>query len=180
MLASPPQIQMNAILDFIYPIGSYFITESSNLNTVEKVQNHFGGTWTRVEGRFLYGSSSAGSTGGSNDAIIVSHSHTFKGTESTTSDDGSHNHDLCSTDSWSYDVVGAGNNSEQGGVGMVKQDDGKEKFYSTDYRGNRLVSSADDHSHTLTPAGTITTTGSSATNANMPAYRSVFMYRRTG
>lgn len=32
-----------AMLDFIYPVGSYFITQNANFNTVEKVQAHFGG-----------------------------------------------------------------------------------------------------------------------------------------
>lgn len=33
----------SALLDFIYPVGSYFITQNTNFNTVEKVQAHFGG-----------------------------------------------------------------------------------------------------------------------------------------
>lgn len=54
MLNTAPQIQYSAILDFVYPVGSYFITESSNFNTVAKVQAHFGGTWTQLDaGRFL-------------------------------------------------------------------------------------------------------------------------------
>lgn len=51
------------IVDLIYPIGSYFITESSNFNTVTKVANHFGGTWVRIEdGRFLEACSSSPGT----------------------------------------------------------------------------------------------------------------------
>ena len=54
MLNTAPQIQYSAILDFIYPVGSYFITESANYDTVEKVQAHFGGTWVQLDaGRFL-------------------------------------------------------------------------------------------------------------------------------
>lgn len=57
MLNTAPQIQYSAILDFIYPVGSYFITESSNYDTVAKVQAHFGGTWVRLNSRFLYATS---------------------------------------------------------------------------------------------------------------------------
>ena len=46
-----------AMLDFIYPVGSYFITQNTNFNTVEKVQAHFGGGWIRVNSRTLYASS---------------------------------------------------------------------------------------------------------------------------
>lgn len=52
------------LIDYIYPVGSYFITESSSFNTVEKVQAHFGGTWAKVTGAFLFGSDNAGITGG--------------------------------------------------------------------------------------------------------------------
>ncbi len=45
-----------AMLDFIYPVGSYFITQNTNFNTVEKVQTHFGGGWIRVNSGTLYAS----------------------------------------------------------------------------------------------------------------------------
>jgi len=45
-----------AMLDFIYPVGSYFITQNANFNTVEKVQAHFGGGWIRVNSCTLYAS----------------------------------------------------------------------------------------------------------------------------
>ena len=81
MLNTESQIQYSAILDFIYPVGSYFITESADYNTVAKVQAHFGGTWVQVTERFLYGSTSAGSTGGeANHTLTInempSHTHT--------------------------------------------------------------------------------------------------------
>lgn len=80
MLNTAPQIQYSAILDFIYPVGSYFITESSDYNTVAKVQAHFGGTWVQVTGRFLYGSATAGITDGEATHTLTieempSHSH---------------------------------------------------------------------------------------------------------
>ena len=42
------------LLDFIFPVGSYFITHSFNFNTVAKVEAHFGGTWIAIpSGYFL-------------------------------------------------------------------------------------------------------------------------------
>lgn len=164
----------SSIVDLIYPVGSYFITESSSFDTAAKVQAHFGGTWTQVTGRFLYGSSSAGSTGGSNNAIVVSHSHTFTGTQTSTSTDGSHTHLLTS-----YNNAGSrwlGNNStthhSNWGVGTDDQSVAASSAYYTQSTGST-------HSHSFTATGTISTEGSSGTNANMPAYRTVFMYRRT-
>lgn len=164
----------SSIVDLIYPVGSYFITESSSYDTAAKVQEHFGGTWTQVTGRFLYGSSSAGSTGGSNNAIVVSHSHTFTGTQTSTSTDGSHTHLLTS-----YNNAGSrwlGNSStahhSNWGVGTDDQSVSAASAYYTQSTGST-------HSHSFTATGTISTDGSSGTNANMPAYRTVFMYRRT-
>lgn len=41
-------------MDMIYPVGSYYITESSDLNTAAKMATRFGGTWAQLDaGRFL-------------------------------------------------------------------------------------------------------------------------------
>ena len=53
---------MKINIDFIYPVGSIYMS-TNNVNP----QTLFGGTWTKIEGRFLLGSSSSyslGSTGG--------------------------------------------------------------------------------------------------------------------
>lgn len=36
---------LSGLLDLFYPIGTIYETTSSNLDTVEKVNAHFGGTW---------------------------------------------------------------------------------------------------------------------------------------
>lgn len=64
---------LNFVLDNVYPIGAVYISiNSTSPSTL------FGGTWTKVEGKFLLGASSSypvGSTGGSKDAVVVAHSH---------------------------------------------------------------------------------------------------------
>lgn len=77
-------------IDAVYPVGSVYLS-MANTNP----SSLFGGTWQKLEGRFLLTSSSnyeAGSTGGSNDAVVVSHNHS-----ASTASAGSHNHDA-STD----------------------------------------------------------------------------------
>ncbi len=49
------------ICDVFWPVGSIYMSYSST-----SPANLFGGQWTQISGRFLYPSTSAGSTGGSN------------------------------------------------------------------------------------------------------------------
>jgi len=149
------------IVDLIYPVGSYFITESSEFDTVTKVKNHFGGNWTRVEGRFLYGSNSAGSSGGSNDAKVISHSHTFTG----------------NAQSGSAYISRPSNGYIEGTSGIVSGRDWKGWTFGT--QGAWSDGGYSGFNINFTPSGSISTEGSSGTNANMPAYRTVYMYRRT-
>lgn len=43
------------LMNFVYPVGSYFITENSEkFGSIDDVEKYFGGTWAQVEGgRFL-------------------------------------------------------------------------------------------------------------------------------
>ena len=62
-----------ALLDMFYPVGSIYMS----VNSVNP-SSLFGGTWQKIEGRFLLGSSSNyanGATGGSADAVVVAHTH---------------------------------------------------------------------------------------------------------
>ena len=159
MLNCPPVITRNSIVDLVYPVGSYFITESSDFDTVAKVQAHFGGTWVQVKGRFLYGSTSAGTQGGSNDAKVISHSHTFTGNAIT------------GHTGVEVDITGAPSGAFSTGNSNIY----KRACNGTSgvrYDGYNCYFNA-------TPSGTISTEGESATGANMPAYRTVYMYRRT-
>lgn len=59
--------------DMIYPVGAIYISTNS-----QSPAELFGGTWQKIEGRFLLGASSTyavNATGGSADAVVVSHSH---------------------------------------------------------------------------------------------------------
>ena len=68
------------ILDVYYPVGSYYETSDVNFNP----NNQWGGTWVlEAEGQFHISAGittkyNIGQTGGSPDAVVVSHDHTAK------------------------------------------------------------------------------------------------------
>lgn len=178
---------VQAALQALHPVGSiYTSTSSTNPGT------SFGfGTWVAYgAGRVLIGNGggySAGATGGSADAIVVSHTHSasssFSGTtmnphsHSVTVDSGgAHTH--------TYKTYGLGNSGLLGNA-YTNYDWG---WVQT---GNSPGTNEGSHSHTAsvgiasagTPAGSvstsITSTGSSGTGANLQPYVVVYMWNRT-
>ena len=63
MLNSTGQKTLYGLMNMLYPVGSYYITESSDLDTVEKMNDYFGGTWERIQNRFLLGAGGAYNVG---------------------------------------------------------------------------------------------------------------------
>ena len=104
--------------------------------------------------RFVIGAGNSyavAASGGSKDAIVVSHNHTYSGT--TTTDPG-HKHEE------SVGVVGTfGTGASYPSIGG----------YGSAYSGTvDLTNTAGSHSHTF--SGTASTTGAAGTNANLPPY----------
>jgi hypothetical protein len=91
-------------------------------------------------------------TGGSKDAIVVSHTHT-----GSTSTAGSHTH------AYATQLNGA-----LGSSGTARSGDGAGTL-------NQTTQSAGLHDHTFTT----NSTGSSGTNANLPPYIVVYLWKRT-
>jgi hypothetical protein len=139
--------------NLLFPVGAiYTATVSTNPATLLGF-----GTWTAFgAGRVLIGDGggfSAGATGGSADAITVSHTHT------ATSTDAGHNHQY------------ARNQTPTAGVNPLG-------IAASSYDGNNngsITVSTGFASITTT----ISSTGSSGTNANLQPYIVVYMWQRT-
>lgn len=145
---------VQAALQALYPVGSIYInaTDSTNPGTLLGF-----GTWSAFgAGRVPVGFNASNSlfdtaeeTGGSADAIVVSHTHTAT---STVTDPG-HNHTAQSQNAPSYGQP-AGGVPQQAGV------------TGTSTTG-------------ITVATTVASSGSSGTNANYQPYITVYMWKRT-
>ncbi len=75
IVADELRVNGKSVVDMIYPVGSIYLSVN-NVNP----KTLFGGTWEQIKDKFLLaagGSYSAGTTGGSADAVVVSHNHTM-------------------------------------------------------------------------------------------------------
>ena len=134
----------------LYPVGTIY-TSTGSLNPATSLGF---GTWVAFgEGKVLVGVGTgftAGATGGSADAVVVSHTHT------ATVTDGGHTHGYATT----Y-FAGAGGPIENGGEWRV------------------FDSSGTTNSATTGISVSNSTTGVSGTNANLQPYVVVYMWQRT-
>jgi hypothetical protein len=175
---------VQAALSFVYPVGCiYTTTVVTNPGTV------FGfGTWTAyAAGRVMIGNGggyTAGATGGSADAVLVSHNHggvtggqnqnhVHVVTGTTGGQSVNHSHDMTK-----YVVVNA-----SGGTAYVGDDSGSGPAGTIATSANSV-----DHTHTFSTTSnannvdhthSIATDGVSGTNANLPPYIVVYMWNRT-
>lgn len=143
-------------LSALYPVGSIYTNAAVSTNPATLLGF---GTWSAFgAGRVMVGLDAGNAafdtvqeTGGSADAIVVSHSHTAT---SSVSDPG-HSHSL------GFQNTTIDQNA--GSAGLVRQGSSNTGTASTG----------------ISVSTSIGTTGSSATNANLPPYIVVYMWRRT-
>lgn len=199
-IASQPPPSAGVDIDQVYPVGSIYMSMSTTSPSAL-----FGGTWQRIQGRFLMASSSsygAGDTGGSNNAIIVSHSHSASaendGEHSHTISGGSHSHSgtALSGGSHSHSIINRlgcgwnpGGSTDRLNYGTFQSARGPQEFFGIANDGAHThtvsVNTSSSHSHTIRSGGLhghvvdVFNTGSSGTNKNMPSFIAVNVWQRT-
>jgi hypothetical protein len=147
---------VQAAIALLYPVGSIYTNATSSTNPATLLGF---GTWTAFgAGRVMVGFNASNAlfdtaeeTGGSADAITVSHTHTATSTVT----DAGHNH--------TYSVV-----QTSGGAGG-----GTQSYTSTATVNTGTATTG------ITVATTNASTGSSGTNANYQPYITVYMWKRT-
>lgn len=150
---------MNDVINIMYPVGSIYMSVNSvNPSTL------FGGTWEKIEDRFLVATGTTfnlGQSGGSKDAVVVSHTHTQV----------AHTHTYPSDESNKpYKPWGTKTGSTELGAAIS----GSGKYYAAtannDYRWLDSMSSEQP---------TINNSGVDGTDKNLPPYLAVNMWKRT-
>lgn len=144
----------------LYPVGSIYI----NATNANNPSTYLGfGTWVAFgEGLVMIGTGAgftAGTTGGSADAIVVSHTHTA----TTTITDPGHTH--------TPQTLGSAQAGADNGGAPVDA--------ATGYSTSRTSEATNSNTTGITAATTVASTGSAGTNANLQPYVVVYMWRRT-
>ncbi len=155
---------VTAALQAVYPVGSIYINAGATTNPATLLGF---GTWVAFgAGRVMVGLNGSDAlfdaleeTGGSKDAIVVSHTHTAS--TSTAS------------------LTGTLNNFEEpfgSASGIVSLSNSGQAYYGgSGTTANRTATINASHSHTVT----VDSAGSSGTNANLQPYVTVAMWKRT-
>lgn len=130
--------------------------------------------------KFIVGSGSAyalAATGGSKDAIVVSHSHTLSGNTSTES--ATHSHAVSDPGhSHTGGEYGGVNNFAPGGLGTQARFAGAPGAFSTDSATTGITLGTESATHTHALSGSTSTAGAAATNANLPPYYALAFIQR--
>ena len=153
---------VQAALGALYPVGSVYINATNNTNPGTLLGF---GTWSAFgAGRVPVGFDSSNAlfdtaeeTGGSADAIVVSHTHTAT---STVTDPG-HQHSLSN------------------GQAAAETGGSREAQCAVGQNGRNGFTVASSTTTGITVATTNSSTGSSGTNANYQPYITVYMWKRT-
>ena len=182
---------VQAALSALYPVGTIY-TSTSGTNPAST----FGfGTWEAFgAGKVLVGQDTGdtsfdtlGETGGSKDAIVVSHTHTVSAS-GTTSSEGAHTHTFSGTTgaagAHSHTFAGqySGNfdytpGNYQGIYPSGEYPTSSVADHTHSFSGTTASNGA--HTHTVSVSGTAASSGSSGTNANLQPYIVVKMWKRT-
>jgi hypothetical protein len=158
---------VQAALSAVYPVGSIYINAGSSTNPATLLGF---GTWVEFgAGKVLVGLDASDSsfdtleeTGGSKDAIVVSHTHTASSTSTFTGN---------ALPSHTHTYATGSNISGSGGWAISDA--------QTSATGTTSASSGGTPSGSVATTTTVASTGSSGTNANLQPYVVVKMWKRT-
>lgn len=166
---------VTAALQAVYPVGSIYINAASSSNPSSLIGF---GTWVEFgAGKVIVGHDSSDAlfdtleeTGGSKNAVVVSHTHTATSTVT----DAGHTHKVANTDNTSNPLSSNPNNS------MAQQGwSGDFGYYLQSSSTAPTLGNTSSAITGISVSTTVASEGSSGTNANLQPYIVVKMWKRT-
>ena len=153
------------LLDLIYPIGSIYMKKGTGTTSVCPIAQTLGGTWTRIENRFLYaseGGQGIGSTGGSAAVTLTA----------TQSGVPAHGHGMAHTHNHNHTAIGYTNT---GGTGTARRNP---IGYDNTSATGTLATSSDSTASSKSNTDNNTAQDASEAHNNMPPYIIVNVWER--
>lgn len=154
------------LLELIYPIGSIYMKKGTGTTSVCPIQQTLGGTWTRIENRFLYaseGEQGIGTTGGSATVTLTA----------AQSGVPAHSHGMAHTHTHNHTAIGYVNT---GGAGTARR---IPIGYDNTSAAGTLSTSSDRTASSKSDTDNNTAQDASEAHSNMPPYIIVNVWERT-
>ena len=155
------------IVDLIYPVGSIYMSVNST-----SPATLFGGTWERIQDRFLLAAGStytAGKMDGSADAVVVRHSH----------EQSSHAHSPSDGEQYGFIEYKQNVGVSRTKVKTDSSSAGRYAILGTSGASSAKESNLDFAKYTSFATPEIIDSGVSGEGKNMPPYLTVYMWKRT-
>lgn len=160
------KVEESDLLDLIYPIGSIYMEKDTTSHSVCPIQTRLGGTWTRIENRFLY--ASEGGQG-------IGHTDGYETITLTAAQSGvpAHSHGMAHTHNHQHTAIGYVNT---GGGGTARR---IPIGYDNTSAAGTLATSADRTASSKSDTDNNTGADASEAHDNMPPYIIVNVWERT-
>ena len=173
-------------IDDVYPIGSIYMS----VNSTDPSTLFSGTTWTRIQDTFLLAAGtnhSAGTTGGSEDAIVPYHRHSVSEISGSATTGAKTNGAWGFRSSALLPRTGAtGLVGTQSNVTLSKSTTQRYSISNNNYTSAKTTGTIEDtvnyagHAHTIAAHNTNSEgTSGNTVGANMPPYLAVYMWQRT-
>ena len=161
------KIEESDLLDLIYPIGSIYMEKDTTSHSVCPIQTRLGGTWTRIENRFLYASENGQGVGLPGGYETVTLTAAQSGVPA-------HSHGMAHTHSHNHKSVGYVNNA------LASGNAGRNILgYTGSGLSGTLSTDTDKTASSKSSTDNNTAQDASEAHSNMPPYIIVNVWERT-
>lgn len=154
-------------LSSVYPVGSIYMSVNST-----SPATLFGGTWERIQDRFLLAAGStyaAGKMDGSADAVVVRHNH----------EQSSHAHSPSDGEQYGFMEYKQDTHVSRTKVKTDSSSAGRYAILGTSGASSAAASNLDFAHYTSSATPEISDSGESGKGKNMPPYLTVYVWKRT-
>ena len=179
------RINASFLIDMFYPVGTIYET-TADPDTFNP-NNVWGGDWVRIKDKFLLSAGdtyTGGSSGGSSDAVVPSHTHSVSITSKGMSANASHSHKASNTTDYP-NFLYSGTSVQSGDMGSQSGSGRHYPFSPTTtaqkYWAISTVTGSTSVAHTHNVTGDTGSTGvdtATVKNTNMPPYLVVYVWKR--